>query len=136
MINTVLGKVNENEIVSELLIHRYDIGNFENITHSLKELFMILPRVKSEIKKSGTFVLPLKMRLSVCEEYRLRLSELVGIFFPGAKAECCSDAHITVSETSCGVEDYRIKIGEKGIEISCGAYEGLRNAMADRKSVV
>lgn len=29
------------EIVSELLIHRYDIGNFENITHSFDEVFMV-----------------------------------------------------------------------------------------------
>ncbi len=32
------------EIVSELLIHRYDIGNFENITHSFDEVFTVIKK--------------------------------------------------------------------------------------------
>ena len=32
------------EIVSELLIHRYDIGNFENITHSFDEVFTVVKK--------------------------------------------------------------------------------------------
>ncbi len=32
------------EVVSELLIHRYDIGNFENITHSFDEVFTVLKK--------------------------------------------------------------------------------------------
>ena len=41
MLKSNISNTEFDEIVSELLIHRYDIGNFENITHSFDEVYTV-----------------------------------------------------------------------------------------------
>lgn len=91
---------------------------------------MILPRVKTEKNKKGSYILPFGMNICVDEKYREKLSELTGLFLPNATVSYCDNGNITIVDSGEDNENYVLDISENGIEIKCGTYLGVRNAMA------
>ena len=109
------------------------VGDYTNI---LEEMTMILPRVQQAEVTGSTFQLPLQLTLAT-DAYGEKAVQLLPMLLPQCSVRLAEEGILRVSVNAClKPESYTLTAESGAVEITCGDYAGLRNALATFSQLV